>query len=45
MSSAQTKQYKERPGPFQYARKTSMRAVFFATFIFLYAPISTMIGA
>ena len=34
---------RERPGPFQYARKTSMRLVFFATFIFLYAPILVLI--
>lgn len=34
---------KNRPGPFQYARKTSMRLTFFATFIFLYAPIIVLI--
>lgn len=34
---------RERPGPFQYARKTSMRLVFAATFIFLYAPILVLI--
>lgn len=32
-----------RPGPFQYARKTSMRLVFFATFVFLYAPIIVLV--
>jgi spermidine/putrescine transport system permease protein len=34
---------RERPGPFQYARKTSMRLVFAATFVFLYAPILVLI--
>ena len=34
---------RERPGPFQYARKTSMRLVFAVTFIFLYAPILVLI--
>ena len=34
---------RERPGPFQYARKTSMRLVFLATFMFLYAPILVLI--
>ena len=32
-----------RPGPFQYARKTSMRLVFLATFVFLYAPIIVLV--
>ncbi|MEM7547803.1 MAG: ABC transporter permease [Pseudomonadota bacterium] len=30
-------------GPFDYAKKTSMRLVFFLTFIFLYAPIIVLI--
>ena len=35
--------HKERPGPFQYARKTSMRLIFAATFVFLYAPIIVLV--
>ena len=34
---------RERPGPFQYARKTSMRLTFFLTFLFLYTPIIVLI--
>ena len=33
----------ERPGPFQYCRKWSMRTVFLLTTIFLYAPIIVLI--
>ncbi len=35
--------HKDRPGPFQYARKTSMRVVFALAFVFLYAPIIVLI--
>ena len=34
---------RERAGPFQYARKTSLRLVFIASAIFLYAPIVVLI--
>ncbi|MEM7508665.1 MAG: ABC transporter permease [Pseudomonadota bacterium] len=34
---------KDRPGPFQYCRKLSMRTVFVLTTIFLYAPIIVLI--
>lgn len=34
---------RNRPGPFDYARKTSMRLWFFAAFVFLYAPIIVLI--
>ncbi|MEL6792864.1 MAG: spermidine/putrescine ABC transporter permease PotC, partial [Pseudomonadota bacterium] len=32
-----------KPGPFDYARKTSMRLIFFGAFVFLYAPIIVLI--
>ena len=32
-----------KPGPFDYARKTSMRLIFFVAFVFLYAPIIVLI--
>ncbi|MEM7178407.1 MAG: ABC transporter permease [Pseudomonadota bacterium] len=35
--------HKQRPGPFDYARKTSLRTVFLFTTIFLYAPIIVLI--
>ncbi|MEM8790392.1 MAG: ABC transporter permease [Pseudomonadota bacterium] len=35
--------HKQRPGPFDYARKLSMRTVFLLTAIFLYAPIIVLI--
>jgi len=35
--------YRERPGPFQYSRKLSMQLIFFASAIFLYAPIIVLI--
>lgn len=34
---------RDRPGPFDYARKTSMRLWFFAAFLFLYAPIIVLV--
>ena len=34
---------REKAGPFQYSRKVSMRAVFIASAIFLYAPIIVLI--
>ena len=33
----------ETPGPFDYARKASMRLWFFAAFLFLYAPIIVLV--
>ncbi|MBY8976629.1 ABC transporter permease [Rhodobacteraceae bacterium NNCM2] len=35
--------HKQRPGPFEYARKTSLRTVFALTAVFLYAPIIVLI--
>ncbi|MFV0475749.1 MAG: ABC transporter permease [Pikeienuella sp.] len=32
-----------KAGPFQYARKTSMRAIFIAALVFLYAPIMVLV--
>ncbi len=37
------KRRKEKPGPFEYSRKWSLRAVFIAATIFLYAPIIVLI--
>ncbi len=34
---------RDRPGPFDYARKASMRLWFFAAFLFLYAPIIVLV--
>lgn len=34
---------RDRPGPFDYARKSSMRLWFFAAFLFLYAPIIVLV--
>lgn len=37
------RRHRDRPGPFEYSRKLSMRAVFLATAVFLYAPIVVLV--